>query len=78
MAINETNLEWFVLNNASNNNIALVELSKLIGFDSVKNCLKNAGHMINLAAETFLFGNHLADLDKCIWDEQSETEKLTL
>lgn len=51
-------LEWFVLDNSSNNNTALTKLSKTISFDSIKEQLQYARHMINLATKTFLFDSH--------------------
>lgn len=63
-AIDTDKLGWFVLDNASNNDIALAELSKIISFDPIKQRLRCAGHMINLVAETFLFGSHPAELNK--------------
>lgn len=49
-------LGWFVLDNASNNDTALSELSKSISFDPQKKQLRCAGHMINFAANAFLYG----------------------
>lgn len=52
--IHEGNLGWFVLDNATNKNTALVQLSLTISFDPLKRRLRCAGHLINLAAEAFL------------------------
>lgn len=77
-AIDTGKLEWFVLDNASNNDTALAELSKTISFDPIKRRLRYAGHMINLAAEAFLFGSHPADLNKQLREEGSDIAKLRL
>lgn len=73
-------LRWFVLDNASNNDTALAELSKTISFDPNKRRLRLqcAGHMINLAAEAFLFGSQPSELNKQIQEEGSDTVKLNL
>lgn len=76
--INGNNLGWFVLDNASNSDTALVELAKSLSFDPLKKKLRCVGHMISLAADAFLTGGDPADLDKNIRKEQSETEKLKL
>lgn len=57
-AIDTNKLEWFVLDNSSNNNTALTKLSKTVSFDSIKERLQYAGHTINLATKTLLFDSH--------------------
>lgn len=76
--IHEGNLGWFVLDNATNNNTALVQLSLTISFDPLKRRLRCAGHLINLAAEAFLDGDHPSDIEARIRAERTETAKLKL
>ena len=45
-----------MLNNASNNNITLVELGKAIGFELKEKRLRYMGHIFNLIAKAYLFG----------------------
>lgn len=71
--IDADKLGWFVLDNASNNDTALFELSKSIPFDPQKERLCCAGHMINLAANVFLYGQ-----DPKGQLTQSEVSHLTL
>ena len=52
--IDHDKLGWFVLDNATNNDTAMEELSKSIPFNSRKKRLRCAGNMINLAANSFL------------------------
>lgn len=66
-------LGWFVL---SNNDTALFELSKSIPFDPQKERLCCAGHMINLAANVFLYGQDPKDIERQL--TQSEVSHLTL
>lgn len=77
-AIDTDKLGWFVLDNALNNDTALAEMSKTISFDPIKRRFKCAGHMINLATEAFLFGSHLAELNKHLREEGSDIAKLRL
>lgn len=53
--MNHDKLKWFVLNNATNNDTTLEELSKSIPFNSQKKKLKCVGYMINLTADSFLY-----------------------
>ena len=56
------NLGYFIMDNASNNDTALKELSSLIiqdggtGFDPVERRLRCFGHIINLAVKDLLYG----------------------
>lgn len=76
--IHEDNLGWFVLDNAINNDTALVQLSQTISFDQLKRRLRCAGHLINLAAEAFLDRDHPSDIKVRIRAERNETAKLKL
>ena len=49
-------LGYFVTDNASNNDTCLAELGTKFGFDPVPRCLRCIGHVINLVARAFLFG----------------------
>ena len=54
-SIKNNNLGYFVLNNATNNNTTLIELTKSIDFDSLKRRLRYIGHILNLIAKQYLF-----------------------
>jgi hypothetical protein len=54
--IDKSNLGYFVLNNALNNNTTLVELGKAIGFKPKAKRLRCIGHILNLIAKAYLFG----------------------
>ena len=54
--ITESNLGWFVLDNAPNNDTTLVELTRTLKFDPKKRHLRCIGHVLNLIAEQYLFG----------------------
>jgi hypothetical protein len=58
--ITSDKLGYFVLDNASNNNTTLEELGKIIGFDPIEKRLRCIGHIINLIAESYLFGQDYA------------------
>ena len=45
-----------MLNNASNNDITLIKLSKTIGFKLVQKQLRYMGHILNLIAKSYIFG----------------------
>lgn len=77
-AIDTDKLGWFVLDNASNNDTALAELSKTMSFDPIKRRLRCAGHIINFAAEAFRFGSHPSELNKQLQEEGSDIAKLRL
>jgi len=49
-------LGYFVLDNASNNDITLIKLSKTIGFKLVQKQLRYMGHILNLIAKSYIFG----------------------
>ena len=50
------NLGFFVLDNTTNNDTTLIELSKLLDFDPKERRLRYIGYIINLIAEQYLFG----------------------
>ena len=50
-SIKNNNLSYFVLNNATNNDITLIELTKSINFDPLEQRLRYIGHILNLIAE---------------------------
>lgn len=64
--IDKTNSGWFILDNGSNKNKVFVQLFKAILFDLIKKRLTYIRHIINLANKTFLFSNHLTDLNNRI------------
>jgi hypothetical protein len=85
--ITSANLGYFVLNNTSNNNTTLVELSKKLDFDPIEKQLRYIGHILNLIAEEYLFGQDcLTFKDKykkagalerrVLWRQQGELGKL--
>lgn len=76
--IYKDNLEWFFLDNITNNSIALIQLLQTIFFNPLKRRLWYAGHLINLAAKVFLDRDHLSDIEARIWAERNETAKLKL
>ena len=75
--IDADKLGWFVLDNASNNDTALFKLFKSILFDPQKKQLCCAGHMINLAANAFLYGQDPKDMERQLTLDQSEVSRLT-
>jgi hypothetical protein len=58
------NLGYFVLDNALNNNTTLKELAKTIGFDPKQKRLRYMGHILNLIAKAYLFGQDASSFDK--------------
>jgi hypothetical protein len=62
--ITTANLGYFVLDNASNNDTTLVELGKHMGFDPILKRLRCMGHIVNLIAEAYIFGQ-----DASSWEE---------
>jgi hypothetical protein len=59
-SIKNNNLGYFVLNNATNNNITLIKLAKLIDFNPLKQRLRYISHILNLIAKQYLFGQDTA------------------
>jgi hypothetical protein len=54
--ITSENLGYFVLDNALNNNTTLFELAKSLHFDPKEKRLRCIGHILNLIAKEYLFG----------------------
>ncbi len=76
--IDHDKLGWFVLDNATNNDTAMEELSKSIPFDPRKKILRFTGHMINLAAHSFLYGQDSSKLEIKLRQDQSDVSLLEL
>lgn len=76
--IDQDNLGWFVLDNATNNDTVFEELSKSIPFDPRKKKLRCAGYMINLAAHSFLYGQDSSKLESQLRQDQSDISRLEL
>ena len=85
--ITGTNLGYFVLDNAPNNDTTLVELSKSMGFDPKAKRLRCMGHVLNLIAEAYLYGQDASNFEKQfkeqgltgrrkIWRDRGELGKL--
>ena len=53
-----------MLDNALNNDTILVELAKTIGFDPKAKRLRYMGHVLNLIAEAYLYGQDASDFEK--------------
>jgi hypothetical protein len=62
--ITTENLGYFVLDNALNNDTTLVELAKVMKFDPKQKRLRCIGHIINLIAGVYLFGQDEASFDE--------------
>lgn len=76
--IDKDKLGWFVLDNASNNDTALLELQKAIEFDPQKKGLRCAGHIINLAVYAFLCGKDPASFERQMREEPTIVARLNL
>jgi hypothetical protein len=63
-SITNNNLRFFILDNTTNNNITLTELSKSIDFDPVEQRLRYIGYILNLIAKQYLFGQDAASFEK--------------
>ena len=63
-SIKNDNLGYFILNNATNNDTTLIELAKSIDFDPLKRRLRCMGHILNLIAKQYLFGQDVASFKK--------------
>ncbi len=62
--ITTLNLGYFVLDNALNNDTTLVELSKTMGFDPKAKRLRYMGHILNLVAERYLYGQDVSKFEE--------------
>ena len=76
--IDHDKLGWFVLDNATNNDTTLEKLSKSIPFDPRKMRLRCAGHIINLAAHSVLYGQDSSKLESKLRQDQSDVSRLEL
>ncbi len=76
--IDHEKLGWFVLDNTISNDTTLKELSKSIAFDPQKKRLRYVGHMINLAAHSFLYGQDSSKLKSKLRQDQSDVSRLEL
>jgi len=85
--IRNDNLGYFVLDNATNNDTTLTELTKSIDFDPLERRLRCMGHILNLIAEQYLFGQDTALFEKDfiaagvqgrrqLWRQRGELRKL--
>ncbi len=63
-SITTSNLGYFVLDNASNNDTTLVELSKTMGFDPKAKRLRCISHIFNLIAERYLYGQDVSKFEE--------------
>lgn len=74
-AIDQDKLGWFVLDNATKKETAREE--KSIPFDPrEKKRLRCAGHMINLAVHSFLYGRDSSKLESQVRQDQSDISRL--
>lgn len=64
---------YAVLDNAENNDTAMVELGKRLGFDGHQRRGRCVGHTLNLSAKALLFGQHV----KAIEDETTGAQVLS-
>ena len=62
--INKDNLGYFVLDNASNNDTTLVKLSKTMGFELMQKRLRYMGHILNLIAKLYIFGQDISTFEE--------------
>lgn len=69
---------WFVLDNASNNDIVLVELAKTMPLDLNKKHFCCVGHMINLEVEAFLYDKYLSQFTQDLQKAKDDQIKLDL
>jgi hypothetical protein len=85
--ITNDKLGYFVLDNATNNDTTLAELAKTMGFDPVQKRLRCMGHILNLIAESYLFGQDAKSFEddfkaagpgerRKLWRQRGELGKL--
>ena len=85
--ITAKNLGYFVLDNATNNDTTLVQLGKDLGFDPKEKRLRCIGHILNLIAQEYLFGQDSASFEdeyqaagalqrRQLWRQRGELGKL--
>lgn len=75
--ITADNLGYFVLDNASNNDTTLTELSKKMGFDPQGKRLRCMGNILNLIAEAYLFGQDASTFE-ADYKKAGDTERRAL
>ena len=68
---------YFTLDNAANNDTALVFLSKCLQelgvyFDPIEHCLQCIGHVINLMVKAFLYIANLGVIGRCEKDGKDD------
>ena len=71
---------WFVLDNASSNDTCVAEILKALQIDDTveHRRLRCLGHIINLAAQAFLFGSEASAFEREIGRAQYEEDKKEL
>ena len=85
--ITSSNLGYFVLDNAPNNDTTLVELAKTLGFDPKTKRLRYISHIFNLIAERYLYKQDISKFEeqyskagalerRKLWRERNEVKKL--
>jgi hypothetical protein len=85
--ITKDNLGYFVLDNALNNDTTLKELGQSMGFDLKEKRLRCMGHIFNLIAESYLYGQDASTFDdtfkeagpekrRQLWRQRGELGKL--
>jgi hypothetical protein len=85
--ITSKNLGYFVLDNATNNDTTLVELAKVLDFKLEERRLRCMGHVLNLIAGEYLYGQDSASFDvefnaaggpqrRQLWRQRGEVGKL--
>jgi hypothetical protein len=62
--ITSSNLGYFVLDNAPNNDTTLVELAKTLGFDPKAKRLRCIGYIFNLIAERYLYRQDVSKFEE--------------
>jgi len=62
--ITSSNLDYFVFNNAPNNDTTLVELIKTLGFDPKVKRLRYISHIFNLIAERYLYRQDISKFEE--------------
>ena len=63
-SITTSNLGYFVLDNASNNDTTLVKLLKTIGFDPKVKRLRYIGHIFNLITKRYLYRQDVSKFEE--------------
>jgi hypothetical protein len=85
--ISNENLGYFVLDNALNNDTTLAKLGKTMGFEPIQKRLRCMGHILNLIAESYIFGQDVSTFEenykkaspgerRKLWRQRGELGKL--